>query len=77
MRKAGFEGDLPRRLSFLAQVENVLFKDGGMSFHREQKGQGPSSPVPAFRSTWPVPKHRGQVLAGSISCSPLDEERGS
>ena len=75
--QAGFPCNLPRALAFLAQVEDVLFEDGWMGFHREQRGQGPRSPVPALRSTWPVPKHRGQVLAGGVSCSPFDEQRGS
>lgn len=76
MRKPGFPCYLPRRFALLAKVESVLFENGRMGFHREQKGQGPRSPVPAFRSTWPVPKQRGQVLAGGVSCSPFDEERG-
>lgn len=74
--QAGFPCNLPRALAFLAQVKNVLFEDGGIGFHREQKGQGPRSPVPALRSTWPVSKQRGQVLASGVACSPLDEQRG-
>lgn len=31
-----FPCNLPRALAFLAQVEDVLFEDGGMGFHREQ-----------------------------------------
>lgn len=72
--QAGFPCNLPRALSFLAQVEDVLFEDGGMGFHREQKWQGPRSPVPALRSTWPVPKQRQHVLAGGVACSPLDKD---
>lgn len=31
--QAGFACYLPRRLAFLAQVEDVLFEDGWMGFH--------------------------------------------
>lgn len=76
MRKAGFPCDLPSRFALLAKVDGVPFENSRMGFHREQRGQCPRSPVPALRSTWPVPKQRQQVLAGGVSCSPFNEERG-
>jgi len=52
--QAGFPCNLPCAFAFLAQVENVLFENNWMGFHREQSGQ---------------------VLAGSVFCSPCDKER--
>lgn len=73
MRKPGFPCYLPRALAFLAQVEDVLFEDRGMSFHREQRGQGPRSPVPAFTITRPRPRQRAHVLLGKASM-PFEQE---
>ena len=59
--ESGFACNCPRRLTFLPQVLNVIFENGGMGFHREQRGRR----IVLATVKW----YSGQNLSLAAACS--------